>query len=107
VQLSQGGYDGALSVGALRAQRGTRGLDLKERACDIRESDLLRAQHQTDRVRNVRRIGPTHNGTPELAAPNPQQPLSLENAHGLPQRRLAHGELEQELVLLGEHTAIG
>ncbi len=52
-------------------------------------------------------VGPTYDGAAELAAPDAEQPFGLENAHRLAQRRLAHRELEEQLVLFGQHAAVG
>ncbi len=47
-----------------------------------------------------------HRAAP-FAAAHGEQSLGFEDAHGLAQRRLADGELDQEFVLFGEYVIVG
>ena len=97
----------ALPVGSLRTQRCARRFHLPQRSADVGQAHFLRAEHQADRVGHIRGIGPTDHRAAELAAPHAQQTLGLQDPHGLAQRRLAHRELTQQLVLFGEDAAVG
>lgn len=61
---------------------------------------------QADHVRRARRARNVHDGAAAVAALHGDQALGLEDAEGFAQRRAAHLELVQQLVLRGQGVAV-
>ena len=72
----------------------------------VPERDPARLQREPEVISSRRLVGAVHLGAPDVAAAHRHQALGLEDADGLPDRRVADTELADELVLGRQTVAV-
>ena len=108
--LDVGGQFGDDRLGAVRspgALGGAQRFEQPQPGGQVPQRDPARLQREPEVVSGRRLVGAVHLGASDVAAAHRHQALGLEDADGLPDRRVADAELADELVLGGETVAVG
>ena len=107
VQLAQVRNERHVPIGSLRAMRRARRFDHGQRRREIVERDLTSLQDEPERASGVPRSGRVDLRAPDVAPPDGDEALALQDPERLPERWTRDLEFTDELILLREHAPVG